>query len=227
MRPILAFLILWAAPFVSAQEFTDTDRFGKSCADVLAMGHDPWVEWYTDSSRGTQSTAGMAAAERIYSECLRERTKAKLRTVPEAEKTEIEGLETSLRTMLQECVTAGYALTGGGTMWIPFTDAAEVGVQEALWDVLNPDLITKKVSEQDAVWNEWKRATKAIKKNASDIDDMAGISGTGSQKALASLDNVSKEFAKVVQRVATRPAKVKKRVFYQCRRLLEMVSLSG
>lgn len=227
MRSLLVALLVMAVPFATAQEFSDSDRYGKTCPDVLAMGHEAWVEWFTDASRGTQSTAGMAAAERIYSECMKERTKVRLAGMPEAETEAFRSLEASLETMLKECVTAGYGLTGGGTMWIPMTDAAGVGVQEALWDVLNPDLIVKKVAEQDAVWNEWKRAAKSVKKNASDIDGMADISGTDSKKALASLDTVSKEFAKVVQSVLSKPAKVKKRVFYQCRRMLEMVSLSG
>ena len=119
--PILAFLV------VLAQDKTDT--YGKTNAQILAMGRSRWVDFYTSESRAGQSTAGMAGAEGFYGEALAWRN-------DRLGKARIGRLRSLLQDTKNDAVGVGSAITGGGTMWNIIASGLYSDAEETLYAVL-------------------------------------------------------------------------------------------
>ncbi len=131
MRRLLLCSLLLLAAVVGAQNRSDT--FGKSNAQIVAMGHDAWYKFYT--SKTGESTADMVAVESLFGDALKARNDGLLRARPNST-----GMYRKLRKLLgdygQASIDAAYARTGGGTMWHPVYASIGAEVEDVLFGLL-------------------------------------------------------------------------------------------
>lgn len=126
MAPFLAFALL------VVQDSRDT--YGKSNAQILAMGHDAWYKFYT--GKAGDSTLGMAYAEKTYAEALGARNEAL--AAKRKDRPSIRALHKALENFYIDAVEAGQIVTGGGTMWTPISNAYWVDMETTVYRTMVP-----------------------------------------------------------------------------------------
>lgn len=221
MRLVLAILGLLFVQSAFGQEFSTEDRFGKSVDQVLAMGHDKWYTWFTDSSRGAESTAGMAMAERIYADCLKVKNdEAKAKLSPE-DKAYYDRIEKSMKNLVSNIADVGYAVTGGGTMWIPVISAAVTEVEQTVYDLLHGS--KGKPASQSAVWAEYTKALKIVQSSKEDIATYANDKGERYGEAIKNMYKVNDEFNGIVNLSKNRQVWQKSLIFDCCKNVIGLV----
>ena len=214
-----------AFAFLLVQEYTDQDRFGKTPEQVLAMGRTKWHEWYTHESRGGMSTTGETFAEMIYADAVGKENKELLMVAKGPRIAIIIELDQGFGRTIDNCTSAGMALTGGGTMWRPISAGAEATRQETVHDLIWPK-DKQPAATQAQVWKSWTKALKSVKDNKSDIESYS-ISDLSYDKAVKNLYTVNSDFNAAVTRIKDQDAKSKARVFAFYDDMLKMVSLGA
>lgn len=194
------------------QEFKDEDRFGKTVDQVLAMGRDKWHDYYTDESRGGGSTAGESFAQMIFADCLRVKNNHRFRTARDSKTAVIISLDPGFERTVSNCVTAGSALTGGGTMWNIISSSAQVERQLTLRDLIWP---TKQMpsATQTQAWKEFKASWKDVTDSKEDIESYSDRGNAVYQEALNALRQVNTDLNDTIKKVELMPASFKGRVF--------------
>jgi hypothetical protein len=225
MRSVWLGSLLALCCLSSSQQYTQEDRFGKSVDQVLAMGHNKWFDWYTDSKRGGYSTAGMSQADQIYAECLGIKTKERLVKASPKDRDFVNLLDERLRSVLIGCVSAGRILTGGGTMWINIGASAEVERQEVLHEIAFGSKSAPKAS-QDMFWKAYNVAIGELAKNKADIESYKSAEG-GYQEAVNQMSDVKNAVALLVPELQKRPDADRRRVLAYCTRMVKMVTLGN
>ena len=105
---------------------TRADTFGRSNAQILAMGRKDWFVFYSKRHGGT--TAAMVAATGLYGDALAARNdRLGARRDP---------LRTHLRAFADDAQAVGAALSGGGTIWTVTAAELYADMEEALYRVL-------------------------------------------------------------------------------------------
>ena len=121
--PLLASVVFLT---LLAQDKTAT--YGRSNAQILAMGRKRWYDLYTTKGGG-ESTASMSSAEAIYGEALAWRN-------DKFGKAKIGRLRKLLLDTKNDAVGVGTAITGGGTMWNIINASLYADAEETLYAVL-------------------------------------------------------------------------------------------
>lgn len=208
----MAMLATIALLIALPQEFKDEDRFGKTVDQVLAMGRDKWHDYYTDESRGGGSTAGESFAQMIFADCLRVKNNHRFRTSRDAKTAMVFSLDMSFERTVSNCVTAGSALTGGGTMWNIISSSAQVERQLTLRDLIWPTKGMPRATQAQA-WKEFKAAWKDVTDNKEDIESYSDRGATVYKEALNSLSQVNTDLNDTIKKVESMPTEFKGRVF--------------
>jgi len=133
MKKLAVALLLVLAALGAAQDLKDT--YGKTNAQILAMGYDKWYAFYTKADGG-ESTASMSHAAYTYSEALAWRNDKLIAKLPKQGQTKVKSLRDLLHKFDEKILQTGMALTGGGTMWHIIGADAQVNLEEALYGVL-------------------------------------------------------------------------------------------
>ncbi|HTQ11426.1 MAG TPA: hypothetical protein VMI31_15280 [Fimbriimonadaceae bacterium] len=132
-RLALVLLLLFSAGFASAQDTHDTH--GKTEAQILSMGADKWMSFFT--SKEGDSTASMTEAAGIYSEVAQKRGDRLLRGIADSSRrirlTRLRGL---LDTFAVASVDAGYCESEGGTMFNTMWASAPGQVEDLLYSLI-------------------------------------------------------------------------------------------
>ena len=121
--PLLASVV-----FLSLLAQDKAVTYGKTNAQVLAMGRKGWYGFFT--SKAGDSTAGMAGAQALYGEALAWRN-------DKYGKARIGRLRRLLQDTRNDAVGVGYAATGGGTMWNVIAADLYADAEETLYAVLS------------------------------------------------------------------------------------------
>ncbi len=107
----------------------DEPPFGKTNAQILAMGRTKWYDFATRRDGG-ESTAGMTGAIGSYGDALawrNDRIKPKARVVR---------LRKVLQDTKNDAIAVGSAITGGGTLWNIVSVNLYADAEETLYAVL-------------------------------------------------------------------------------------------
>jgi hypothetical protein len=114
----------------AADEPEQSATYGKTNAEILAMGQQAWFEYYTDPARGGESTAGMADALGLFAAAARERNDA----LPQ--QPQVTALRTQLTDFGREALDLAYNMSGGGTIWIPMYSQMACDVEDVIYGLL-------------------------------------------------------------------------------------------
>jgi hypothetical protein len=106
------------------------DTFGKTDAEILALGQSAWFDYYTAPERGGDSTAGMAEAYELYA------TAAQRRNAALPDPHGLRPLGPLLDSFGEHALNVAYHMSGGGTMWIPMYAQADCDVEEVVYGLL-------------------------------------------------------------------------------------------
>ena len=101
---------------------------GKTCDEILKLGHDKWFDFYTDKEGST--TVAMVAASTIYGECLAKRNADGLAKLPEADRKWIFGQHTMVRKITVDLFSL--EARDGGSMYAVIAASDFVRGQELL-----------------------------------------------------------------------------------------------
>lgn len=128
-----------------------TDTFGKTNAQILAMGRSGWYRFYTADSRGGDSNVGIVDAERLYGDALAWRN-------DRLGKARISRLRKLLLDAKNDAVATGTAITGGGTIWSIVSAGLYADAEETLYAVLTKGgkIPPRKVSDVEKAYAKLK-----------------------------------------------------------------------
>ncbi len=121
--------VLASAVFLILLAQDKTATYGKSNAQILAMGRSRWYDFYTTKGGG-ESTASMSSAEALYGEALAWRN-------DKFGKARIGRLRRLLQDTKSDAVSVGSAITGGGTMWNVIGAGLYADAEQTLYAILS------------------------------------------------------------------------------------------
>lgn len=130
MRRALPLLLVLLAALASAQSGVNT--YGKTEAQILAMGQDKWYEFYT--SKAGDSTMGMADAYRIYADVEGHRNDRLMKTSPKRAKAK--KLRKLLEDFGEQTLDLCSNINGGGTMYTPMYAQYSADAEGTLYGIL-------------------------------------------------------------------------------------------
>src|SRR6187549_2455934 len=110
--PLLLALAAMAAP-LRAEE--GPRKFGKSNAQILAMGFDKWMDF--QGARAGMSTAGMSEGMSAYRDALRWRNDRLAAKASPALRKRVADLRPLLVDYTGDLMEVGSYMSGGGTIW--------------------------------------------------------------------------------------------------------------
>ena len=191
MRSLIALALAFLAIGVQAQDTKDT--YGKTNAQILAMGRDRWYTFYT--SKAGDSTAAMSSAYGFYYDAATARNDALIAKAGERKAT-----ATKLRKLLtdycNEALGLGENNTGGGTMWNPISGSCMGDEEDVVYAYLvkkGPSakkivvstvtkkldslgaLIEKTHKDPSATYFKYEDAKESLKKMRSDFADLTAL----------------------------------------------------
>ena len=111
MHALALALVLMRPGAALAQEET----FGKSEAQILAMGENKWDAFYM--AKAGQSTAAMVAMSSIYGAAMEHRNDQLAKHAPKSVQLKITSFRRQLNNFAGAAIDIGYNLSGGGTLW--------------------------------------------------------------------------------------------------------------
>lgn len=194
------------------QDYSDQDRFGKTVDQVLAMGQDKWHAYYTDESRGGGSTAGESFAQMIYADCLKVKNQAHFRVARDSKTALVLSIDPAFERTVSNCVTAGEALTGGGTMWHIISAGAQVERQLTIRDLIWPKKESPRATQATA-WKEYSTAYKEVADSQSDIESYSDRGKEAFRDAVTALLAVKSDLSRTAYEVRGMSGSFKGRVF--------------
>jgi len=182
--PVFTFLL----PFVVLSrglDYSQADRYGKSEAQVLAMGQDGWDAYY--ESRGGNSTAAMVQMNAIFGEAAEHRNQRLEARVSARLRREAEDLRKLLGDYGNAAANAGSELDGGGTMWAVVGAQIEPDTEAVLFALLGgkmpkarPMVVSEVVKQLDGLAGQ-------IASDAKDKSDNPTFDVVVAKQALAAM----------------------------------------
>lgn len=179
--PVLAFVLL-------NQNLQET--YGKTHAQILAMGRSKWNNFYTEKSGGA-TTVSMSDAESLYANALGWRN-------DRFGKAKIGRLRTLLDSVVVNASDVGSAVTGGGTMWTIIRSSLSADGEETLYMVLSGKSSTPKHVVSDV-----EKSYTKLSRNLQNSESTAAVKKMGRD----SLKELRKDLDGIIAEAARRPRK--------------------
>lgn len=131
MKKLLLALLLFCAVPALSQDM----MLGKTCDEILAMGHEKWSEYWA-ANKGA-SEVDMDQAATVYADCLKKWNDAELPKLQAPDRDRLLGYkklysEFRIKVMEQQMTRAG-----GGTMYIHGTIRGAVSDEELMQNLIN------------------------------------------------------------------------------------------
>lgn len=177
--PVIAFLVL-------SQDLKET--YGKTNAQILAMGRSGWIDFYTGREGGA-TTMAMAGAESLYGDALGWRN-------DKFGKAKIGKLRVLLQATARDSCEVGTAVTGGGTMWNIIGASLMTDGEETLYSVLSG-----KGTGPKHVVSDMEKAFTRLKKDLQDSDSTPEMKKMGRDSVVL----LRKDLNRVIEEAARRP----------------------
>lgn len=98
--------------------------------DIFRMGRQKWFDYYT--TKNGSSTASMADAEVRFGDALYRLNNVRLKAMPAGNVKTVNTVRIKLKSFCSDLVEVGYALTGGGTMWVNVSAGSHSDIEEAV-----------------------------------------------------------------------------------------------
>ncbi len=186
-------ILVLAVSAAMAQDLKET--YGKTNAQILAMGYDKWYAFFT--GKEGETTQGMARSGYFYAEALAWRNKGLMTKLSATVRGRYQKLETSLKSFGLSVIEVQRALSGGGTLWQLTHSTDAVDVQETMYALLSgkakpskPMVVSQVKKELDALGKEVDSAPETtwqyeFKKPAAQADWKKAVAAYGQIVALA------------------------------------------
>lgn len=193
---ILAFLLpfLLLTSFASAQVDKQT---GKTEAQILKMGAEGWMSYYTE--KVGSSTADMCQGARIYGDAAKHRNDRLLANQLDGDfKLQVEKLRKLLTAYANAGVDYDYALSGGGTMYNIMWASVEGEVEDTLYAILTSTGMKPKPMVVSRVSKELAKLDTKLAKAAKD----EYVHAADGKKALATMKNTYRAIVDVAKHMS-------------------------
>jgi hypothetical protein len=174
-------LILFLPILASPQE----DTFGKSEAQILAMGQQKWNDFY--QAKAGPSTASMARMNEIFGDAAKHRNDRLLKHAAAASRRSAVKLRKLLADYANHAVEIGENIVGGGTMWIPVYANIEADSELVLFGVLGGKAQNSPPTTVSGVEKWVGQVGKAIAKTHADHDADAYFKYPAAKASLAGM----------------------------------------
>lgn len=166
----VALVCLLALPATGLQ-IEKSDYMGKTPDQVVRMGRTKWFEAYT--KKFGDSTLGMAYAEYVFGDALKQVNDRKLAKLPKARREAMLAYRKELLGFAADSHRIGELVSMGGTMWRNFDATIPADIEEIIAEGLAGRFDTKKSASLAAVQREFARSGERLKKGAEALDQMA------------------------------------------------------
>jgi hypothetical protein len=160
MRALLCFLA--AIGIAQAQDLKET--YGKTNAQILAMGYDKWYDFFT--SKAGETTQGMAQTGYKYAAALRWRNNGLEAKLPAARRKTISRLRTAIDDFGTSVIQVERALNGGGTLWFITFSSNAMDVEQTIYGLVGgkvkpakPIVVSMVTKELATLESEFKAAS--------------------------------------------------------------------
>ncbi len=127
----LALFLLFACSCLSIAQH---DTYGKSEAQILAMGQDKWEKFY--SAKAGNSTMAMSEMKDIFGEAAKHRNDKLIAKASPAVRKRMKTLRNYMNDLAQSAVDVAYNISGGGTMWAPVSAGIAGDLELTLYPLL-------------------------------------------------------------------------------------------
>ena len=200
------------------------ERYGHTDAQILKMGREKWYEFATTKDG---STAGMCDAESTFGEVLHRRNAPLLAKSPS--KAAITKLHKLLVVFRNSIIDAGYATSGGGTMWNPVYAATAADVEEVVATLVGKPLSLKPAPKMTTsmVTQALANQIKLVTENRKEIDDMQSSAG-GYKAAMKGLNDAKATLPSIFAIASKRRRAESDAILQFCKNSIEtMSSMTG
>jgi len=194
-RMVVVGLALCLVPGAARAEAPRT--FGKSSAQILAMGSEKWMDY--QGTKAGQSTGAMTEGMEAYRGALRWRNDGLSRRSKAAGR--VGKLRGHLVELTRGLVEIGSYRTGGGTIWANIGAGALSASEEVLYPLLGGP--AKKPRSKPHTTAEVKRALEELRQLTETRSREPDVTPAAHAEALKSFDRVRKSWAETEKIAAT------------------------
>lgn len=166
----MALVCLLALPAFGLQ-IEKSDYMGKTPDQVVKMGRSKWFDAYT--KKFGDSTLGMAYAEYVFGDALKQVNDRKIAKLPKARRDAMLAYRKELLGFAADSHRIGELVSMGGTMWRNFDATIPADVEEILAEALSGRFDAKKSASVAAVERQFDVSGAKLKKGAEALDQMA------------------------------------------------------
>jgi hypothetical protein len=198
MKNALLALFVLASTVCFAQDKPNT--FGKSNAQILAMGQEKWMSFA--DKQGGGSNAAMIDASMAYQAASAGRNDRLLKTKP-GMAVNVHHLRELLGDYTGDCMEVGSYISGGGSMWGTFDAYARAESEDVLFGVLGGKAAPAPKMTVSMVARELQKAKTAIHANRSN-DQFGMTKETGANKSLQAAQAHFASIAKICAKLDRR-----------------------
>jgi len=187
----LALVVLAVSSF--AQE---DGRLGKSNAQIVKMGRTGWYNLYT--KKMGESTMAMVSAESLYADARSEANDRLLKTKSAGLQKAVPQFRKVMQSALNDAISIGTAMTGGGTMWNVTSASTAADVEDIVFGMLQPSARPKRDGATKLAVSERLSGLAAeVKAAAKEIDSNRQSSNMSAKAASQAVVELRKSFARL------------------------------
>jgi hypothetical protein len=192
MRSLVLASLLVSSACVFAQE--DRGRsFGKTNAQILAMGEEKWMDFFYKKSGG-MSTAETNEALDVYRDAMAWRNDG-LMSKSSSLKAKYLPLRAPLRKLVGESMQLTYVMSGGGSMYSNIAASLQVSAEELLYNLLRGKTASKSIADS-VIDARLAKLIKGAKEGPSpELADLAKTASIATPKALSDVRKASAKFS--------------------------------
>lgn len=200
---LVGFLLL--AGLASAQESHDT--YGKTESQILKMGMDDWMHFFT--SKAGSSTADMCEGAGIYGEVAQTRNDRLLKTEKDRDlKQRVLTLRKLLAKFDSSSIDVQFAESGGGTMYNPMWASVTGEVEDLLYGFLSRNLRNTKNLVVSDVSKKLKHLSQLIEKEHQTTPNPELFKYKEAKEALAAMDGTFNGIVTIASKMDRRSSNV-------------------
>jgi hypothetical protein len=167
----------------SAEPFDLRESYGKTPAQIVAMGFDKWYDFYIKKV-GSETTMSMSYSSMIYGDALGRVNDSRLAKLPVERRKMILGMRQPMIDYRNACIEIGRSRSGGGTLWNLVGASTWMETEEVVARLIDPK---KKgfSATQVQVRQLWDKILLKIESEHADVEAASSISGVNYAELVA------------------------------------------
>ncbi|MCW5937928.1 MAG: hypothetical protein KIT11_11555 [Fimbriimonadaceae bacterium] len=189
---------------------------------VVAMGREKWMDVHTEEHGA--STAAMAGAESAYGYAYRVVNDKAIKSQPKAFQALADWIRVRFNDAGIKACDIGYAIGGGGTMWIPISAGVAADTEELLADLMRPKGIKQRATQASAR-AAIAKMRKRLAASKTDIQEYFPEGRDVYGSALADAAFIAETLELTVPKIRHLSKDQRERVFYEIKDFAELVTI--